>query len=80
MKAHTSCVKSGRTTGPLSIFMFALSAGQGKHMSDFLDSPIVQFVIFGLAVMGFFILVKAGSAKLPDAGPAGAVKKAVQSA
>lgn len=41
------------------------------------DNRLVQWVIGGLSVVAFIILLKMGVSYLPDNGPLGAVKKVV---
>jgi len=44
------------------------------------NHPLVQFLIFGLAMMGFFILAKMFASKLPDDGFGGDIKKVMLTA
>lgn len=45
-----------------------------------MNHPLTQFVIFGFAMMGFFILAKMFAGKLPDDGWAGDIKKVMLTA
>ena len=42
-----------------------------------LDSPLIQFVIFGLAMIGFILLVKFSVNMLPSTGVVGDVRKVI---
>ena len=46
-------------------------------MRELGDHPVTQWVILGLAVMAFFIVIKSGAAYLPNGSVLGAVKKVV---
>lgn len=41
------------------------------------DNRLVQWVIAGLSVVAFIILLKMGASYLPESGPLGAVKHVV---
>lgn len=45
-----------------------------------MNHPLVQFVIFGLAMVAFFILLKMLASNLPDSGLTGDIKKVVLTA
>ena len=39
------------------------------------ESPFIQFIVFGFAIIAFILIVKAGAACLPDAGFIGSVRR-----
>jgi len=45
-----------------------------------MNHPLVQFIIFGFAMLGFFILVKMLVGKMSDNGVLGDIKKVVLTA